>query len=139
MERTARFIEEARQLAARLPGALLRVRRLYEDKPYVAYLALPASWSGEKRIVILLLAENGSLITAVAPPVPHPYCVSRGSNEPIEAKAVDEALYELGSRYTGWCRVYLPPGFRSERVRGILEALVELGVVDEIGPWRNES
>ncbi len=135
MERLARFVREAEAIAARMPGAVVRVRRPYEDKPFEAYLALPASWSGEKRLVILLVAANGSLVAAVAPPVPHPYCVSRGSDDPVEARAVDEALYELGSRYTGWCRVYLPPGFRSGRLEDILEAIVELGVLDEIGAW----
>lgn len=135
MERLDKLLEELQAIVERVPGAVLRVRRPYESKPFVVYAALPARWSGEKRILVILVAENGALVIAVAPPVPHPYCVSRGREDVVEAKAVDEALYELGSRYTSWCRVYIPPGLRSPRLTDILSEIVSLGVVDEISPW----
>ena len=127
------FVNQARRLQLRVPGAVLRVRKPTEQKSFDAYLALPARWGDEKRIVLLVLA-SGKLIAAVAPPTPHPLCVSRGRDEEAEARAVDEALYELGSRYTSWCRVLLPPGLRvRENLEDIVSAITSLGIVDDLG------
>ena len=127
------FVAQARRLQARIPGSLLRLRRPDERKSFDAYLAVPARWGDEKRLVVLVLV-SGRLVAAVAPPTPHPLCVSRGRDDELEARAVDEALYELGSRYTSWCRVVLPPGLGArESLEDILAAILSLGVVDDLG------
>ncbi len=127
------FVNQARRLQRAAPGAVLRVRKPTEQRSFDAYLALPARWGDEKRIVLLVLV-SGRLIAAVAPPTPHPLCVSRGRDEELEARAVDEALYELGSRYTSWCRVYLPPGVEArDSLEDVVSAILSLGIVDDLG------
>ncbi len=129
----ANFAREARSIASKLPVVAARSREPHEEKHFDAYIALPAVWGGEKRLVIIVLARDGTVVAAVAPPVSSPICVSRGADNPVEAKAVDEVLMELGSRFVSWCRVYLPPGYRPKNLFDILSALIAFGVVDDYG------
>ncbi|AEM39181.1 hypothetical protein Pyrfu_1322 [Pyrolobus fumarii 1A] len=127
------FMREARLFALERHVIAIRARRPNEDKSFEAYVAMPAEWNGENRLVLILLTSGGNLVVAVAPPTASPLCVSRGADSPLEARAVDEALYELGSRYTSWCRVFFPPAFEPRTLREIPEILVELGIVDAVG------
>ncbi len=111
--------------------AAARARRPEEEKSFDAYVVFLGWWRGEKRLLILALVDD-KLLVAVAPPVPHPFCVSRGADEEREARAIDEVLYELGSRYTSWCRVYYPPGFRPTGPHEAMEYVVELEVLDYV-------
>ncbi len=128
------FMQEARRLAEKTPVIAARVRRPHEERSFEAYIAIPALWGDEKRIVLLVLTTTGEIVAAVAPPVSTPLCVSRGADDPLEARAVDEALYELGSRYTSWCRVYLPPAYKPRTLEDVLDAMLALGVIDAVTP-----
>ncbi len=125
------FLREAASLQREYRVVAARARRPDEEKSFDAYVVLLAWWRGEKRLVVITLV-GGKVVVAVAPPVPHPFCVSRGADEEREARAVDEVLYEVGARYTSWCRVYYPPGFRPASLDEAVKLLTELEILDEV-------